>query len=250
MKTKLKMQNSTRDMKFCFTLIELLVVIAIIAILAGMLLPVINVARERGRAISCVNNMKQIGTATGMYLDDYSYYPGCGNIDSNTNVPFTAKLATYLNLRVEYYSNGGLPFFNSEKSVPVYRCPSGKKGNYEVRSVAGRNGLFYIEANLIGAAHDTWGEHINKIKHASRKFLFLEAGDGSTAKLVTGYNTHDRVAYRHPAGRNGMVVTTPAAATGCGMNIVFADGHVSTVNGAVTAGSTVDHIYTQSWADY
>ena len=245
-----RMDLSSKKTVGFFTLIELLVVIAIIAILAGMLLPVINVARERGRAISCVNNMKQIGTATGMYLDDYSYYPGCGNVDSNTNVPFTAKLATYLNLRVEYYSNGGLPFFNSEKSVPVYRCPSGQKGNYEVRSVAGRDGLFYIEANQIGAANDKWGEHINKIKHASRKFLFLEAGDGSTAKLVTGYNTHDRVAYRHPAGRNGMVVTTPAAATGSGMNIVFADGHVSTVKGAVTAGSTADHIFTQSWTDY
>ena len=110
--------------------------------------------------------------------------------------------------------------------------------------------MFYIEANQIGAAKDKWGEHINKIKHASRKFLFLEAGDGSTAKLVTGYNTHDRVAYRHPAGRNGRVVTTPAEATGSGMNIVFADGHVSTEKGAVTTDSTADDIYTQSWTDY
>jgi prepilin-type N-terminal cleavage/methylation domain-containing protein/prepilin-type processing-associated H-X9-DG protein len=112
-----------------FTLIELLVVIAIIGILAGMLLPALNKAREKANAVNCVGNMHQWALALNMYNDDYTeYYPFDGN---NLSPCDPANTNAWYNVLTPYigqpslctlYSNSKIPSFRSGRSIFV--CPS------------------------------------------------------------------------------------------------------------------------------
>jgi prepilin-type N-terminal cleavage/methylation domain-containing protein/prepilin-type processing-associated H-X9-DG protein len=119
--------------KRAFTLIELLVVIAIIAILAAILFPVFAQAREKARAITCISNLKQIGTATMMYVQDYDEIgPGgwakaddqgaCGTTIKNTQY-WRITLQPYIQ---KYWGANATSVYdtNGASKTGVLQCPS------------------------------------------------------------------------------------------------------------------------------
>ena len=105
-----------------FSLIELLVVIAIISLLTGILMPVLAVARENGRRASCQSNLKQIGLAFELYLDDnHDTYPCNGDPFLWMGRKWRWPLQTYLALTAK--QDGG-PMKSKVGGPNVLLCPS------------------------------------------------------------------------------------------------------------------------------
>ncbi len=117
--------------KGAFTLIELLVVIAIIAILAAILFPVFAQAREKARAISCLSNTKQAGTAFAMYVQDYD------------------EVTPALGGGREWWSD----LYPYVKSLGVFYCPDRNDPGTDDRNVGGQT----LTLTHLGGYGYNWG---------------------------------------------------------------------------------------------
>lgn len=212
-----------------FTLVELLVVIAIIAILAGLLLPALNKARESARQLKCTSSMKQLSTAMTLYNSQ----------SDDWNVPLKISDAETIWMKNETLADLlGVKYDKTYREMKdkKFLCPSVKfqgTGNWtSMANLGGVYGMTYWGASWCGNSTDTgnaWDEsratRMTLVKNPSTQLLFTEVtfkesgGKASPSYIrpniywwVTGEDVW-AAALRHKGGR--------------AINLIFLDGHAA-----------------------
>jgi prepilin-type N-terminal cleavage/methylation domain-containing protein/prepilin-type processing-associated H-X9-DG protein len=141
-KTKPKKFVQTARRTIAFTLIELLVVIAIIAILAAMLLPALAKAKEKARATTCLNNLKQWGAATFMYSNgNNDTLPPDGDANPPPYTGWYELLPPEIGLQ-PYSKMPWATVANAEPSKSIFICPTNPRRS-------NGNNLFHYCKNLL-----------------------------------------------------------------------------------------------------
>ncbi len=101
---------------YCFTRVELLVVIAILFIIAGLVVPACNRARERARESACGNNLRQFGSANTMYAGDHDGFSVPGVIATPSTITWAQSGVTWVSLLGKYLHSKG-PAAQPEESL-------------------------------------------------------------------------------------------------------------------------------------
>lgn len=206
-----------------FTLIELLVVIAVIAILAGVLLPALNAAREKAMQSNCSGNLKQLGTAIMMYVNDFA--------DCYPSRYYAREIAPYVSAGSDLSSN----LEKVQEAAKVFLCPSPLNSRVNVYRkiiqidylIPGNMSSNAVEWNSFAASYvpgtatpnigyGTYNIKAGNVAVPSRRILLTERGNSSSPYTFHSVcNINNRMGAPHGTGGSWIG------------NLLLSDGHTA-----------------------